>query len=485
MGRPQWARIEPDQWDHLWEQEEPVPRKRKNKGYNKRAHAEHPGVSIQVRREKVVLRYIEPGSVGKNGAPVQRQETVYDSATNEPITSRERAKPFAIAKSKQLAEDRRRQEHDNVTLRADMGWAELQSAHRAELKANNRAAKTLVCYDYLYKVLGGWAARPLRPAALRRSDLRSFVLYLRARAASPSEATVRSIARHFKALLNYGRSSDQPCVRLSDIELRKGLDTGRKTKLAPVALATDELRTILEKAAQYDCERARHDVFPFLSFLLLTGCRRGEAACLRWAPSTPGAAESWCDLEANMLMIYGAKTRVQRVVPLKARRKLRELLKAMKSNTDVDAEPYVFGGAKELAFGDRKRDPDVAARGRDFTSPIRHIRELTKITFRLKDFRSTNATYLANSLMFRNLYGLAGEMGHDYSVLVSAYANCRELPQQQREAHDVADILGVGDLIDTWVAAHSAQQEEGAGSIILLHDPREAGGVRQSSATRC
>ncbi len=60
-----------------------MPKKRKRKGYNKRSHSEHPGVSLQVRHGVVVLRYDMPNTLTKCGRPMQKQVVVGDPVTKE------------------------------------------------------------------------------------------------------------------------------------------------------------------------------------------------------------------------------------------------------------------------------------------------------------------------------------------------------------------------------------------------------------------
>ncbi len=63
---------------------------------------------------------------------------------------------------------------------------------------------------------------------------------------------------------------------------------------------------------------------------------------------------------------------------------------------------------------------------------------------------------------------LAGDLGHQYTVLVSSYASLRELPPEQYSGNDVAAILGIADLNDDWIAKHKKPGSELVGKVIPL-----------------
>lgn len=445
-----WAKMSPDLWDNLWDKGVEMAKRRK-KGYSKRSRSEHPNVSIQIRRGVAVLRYPMPGTNKRT----QVQETVYIDDNRTTVTSRAAAKPFAIAKSIWWEKEERRYRDLNSTINPQMTWEQLQAAHRKELVKGNRSEKTLKSYEFMYGVINAWEGRPSRPAYLRRGHLADFILYLRERSPNYAEASIRSILVHFKAMLNFGRLSDDACIMLSDVDMKKGFDAGRKSKPLPVAFTTAQLRSILKAASDYDAAHSRTPVFPFLCFLMMSGSRRSEAARLRWLPSTPNAEESWCELEGNCLLIWGNKTRVQRVLPLRHRRRLRLMLEVMREMTDPTAAPFVFGGEFELGFGDKARSGEEKHSGRNFKYPLKKIKEASGVDFRLKDLRSTSATFLVNSIAFRNAYELAGQIGNSYPVLAKHYANRRELPPDQKNADDVAQILGISDMVDAWIEQHT------------------------------
>ncbi len=439
------------------------------KGYSKRARSEHPGVTISTEKRDgkqfVTLRWRDPGPDGRRG---KRRKQVVTGPDGLPLTSREAAKPFAVSKSRELAKENAEIADGAKALDRDATWLQLFEAHAKHLEAKGRASKTLVDYAQSWPFLESWRGRPHHPFDLTVGDLESFVEHVRNHknkrtGGALSPHSVAAIARHVKALLNFGRRR-LACVRLDSESINEGLAVGT-VQVKPVALATSQLRAILQAALSYDDGHPDSQVFPLLVFLLLTGCRRGEAERLRWRPSSPSAAESWIDFEAGRILIYGQKTRRQRVVPLGNRPLLRKLLKSLKSEIDTRKEPYIFGGALPLAVADKREgEAGTEVVGKSLKSAIAAVQVACPFDWKPKDFRSTCATYLANSSLGLNLYVVAGEMGHDYAVLVKHYAGHYQLPPKQAKANTLEKLLGISELVQNWLAARADKR----GKLLLL-----------------
>jgi len=457
---------------------------KKRRGYSRRSRSEHPGVTIASEKRRdgsvvVVLRWSHPGTNRRC------KETVKD-ASGLPVTSRERAKAAALAKSKELLGERKRVDEGKAPTDTDTTWEDLKARHTQHLEGKGRARKTIADYGQSWPHLLSWPRIPARPFKLKKADLEDFVLHLRRQrnkytGAKWAGATVEAIVRHIKAILNYGRRS-LACVRLDSESINDALDTGRRERLEPVAYTTQQLVDILEKAVELDETNEREkQVFPLLATFMLTGCRRGELERLRWFQTEPGKPESYVDFDGERLVIWSTKTHRHRHVPFRNRPVLRKLLACMSDETNVKKEPFVFGGTKSLAISDRRDDEEDAENGeeeaaeddkpgRSLKQQILAVREKSGVPFKVKGLRSTLATYLANSNLGTNLYQVAYELGHDYAVLTKHYAQHRELPKEQADAETIEDLLCIAPVLNNWLKANQGD----VGRVIPMK--RAAGG---------
>ncbi|MBX3461039.1 MAG: tyrosine-type recombinase/integrase [Planctomycetes bacterium] len=401
--------------------------------------------------------------------------------------SRERAKAAAVAKSKEIAAERKRLEDGKAPTDRSTTWEILKAKHIEHLKGKGRSRKTLKDYAQSWKFLETWPGLPSHPFKLTPLDLQGFTVHLRRHknrhtGGRLAAASVMSVIRHVKAIFNYGRKA-LACIKLDGERINFALDPGASEKLEPFSYTPLEMVKILEAAVECD-DQARPDarVFPFIATLMLTGARRGELERLRWFPSTPGAAESSVDFAGQRLLIWSTKTRQHRVVPFGTRPALREILGCVAAERDADAEPFVFGGAKALAIADRRdycggedpagdadgmlddNDETHETSGRSLKSALKKVRDRSGVRFRPKDCRSTLATHLANSGLGTNLYIVAAELGHDYAVLRKHYAANRILLPEQVQALTIEDLLGIRKVIEGWVKAQSS----GEGRLIRL-----------------
>jgi len=450
--------------------------KRKQRGYSRRSRSEHPGVTIASERRAngsvaIVLRWVHPGTNRRCKEAVKDKSGV-------PVTSREAAKEAAIAKSQELAGERKQLDEGREPTSRETTWADLKARHVKHLEARGRSPKTVADYAQSWLFLTRWPGLPSRPFKTRKADLEDFVHFVRLQRNTYTgerlaPATIESVVRHIKAVLNFGRKS-LSCIRLDAEVLNDALDTGRRGTTEPVAYTSKDLNAILSAAKEADSlSRPERHTFPLLATFMLSGCRRGELERLRWFPTAPGKPESYVDFDGDRLVIWSTKTHRHRHVPFRTRPLLRVLLETMREGTDVGSEPYVFGGVCSLAISDRRAPEEgpVGAEagaksnaGRSLKQPLLTVRRQSGVPFTLKGMRSTLATHLANSRLGVNLYQVAFELGHDYAVLVKHYARHRELPREQSDADTVERLLAIEEVVRNWVQ----ERQPVAGKLLKL-----------------
>jgi integrase len=437
-----------------------MPRKSRRKGFNKRGRSEHAGVTIGLDESGgqpvIVLRWFDPAPAGHTG---KRRKAIVYGLDGTPVSSREEAKPAAVKKSDELREEQARIDKGGQATNFDGTWDGLLNAHKKYLKAKGSSPKTITDYGQTWRFLDSWVGRPLAPQGLTVEHLRGFVAHVKGyvskktgKALAPH--SVAATLRHVKALLNYGRK-ELACVRLDGEAINRGLQQGKLPRLLPVAHSSRELVDILDKAAVYDAEHPKSEIFPLLAFLMLTGCRRGEAEALRWSASASGAAESWVDFDGGRILIYGEKTGRQRSIPLANRPALRELLETLQDKADEKTEPFVFGGPLPLAIGDKRPTTKDGVIGRSLKAALESVQNTAKSNWKPKDLRSTFASYAANSVQGLNLYTLAGELGHDYAILTKHYAGHLTLPEARKSASTIEGMLGIEKPLASWFKATS------------------------------
>ena len=421
-------------------------REGKRRGYSSESRRSHPGVTIATEKRsggaRLVLRW-------KDSLTGKWKKTDVVDFLGKPVVSRVNAQNYAIKKSRELQGEHHEMLKGRRPVDTEITWDELKLMHRESLQTRNRAGRTVKDYEQSWKFLARWPQQPCHPHDTKVGDLERFVRFLRAhrsRTGKPLEAsTVAGVARHIKAVLNYGRKR-LSCVRLDSESIGMGLDVGTLPQKEPIALSTGELKKIIEAAKAHGATHRHTDVLPFLLFLMLTGCRRGEGEAMRFAPSRPGAEESWCDFEADRVMIWDSKRSRHKNVSLTTRPMLKKMLEDMQNSRDVEAEPYIFGGKLPLAIGEKRKNTIEGEVGKSLKSALAKVRYASGVKYALKDLRSTAATYLANSDIGSNLYIIAGELGHDYKVLVKHYAGHRRLPETQRKAITVEGVLGIAGV---------------------------------------
>jgi len=377
-----------------------------------------------------------------------RQETLY-AADGSPITSRERARELAKEKSSALAVERARIAAGARPVNRDLGWEDLKAKHEERLLAGGASPKSIIAYSQTWRHFTNWSGAPSEPSELTTADLHAFLTYLRGytskKTGAPlSKHSVATHARHFRAVLNFGRKVLH-CVRLDSESVGEGLRVGRLPRLLPESYDSAQLCAILRAARNHDLQHPMSQVFPLMAFLMIVGCRIGEAETLRWNQSPDRTShEGWVDLEGGQILLFGHKTQIERAVPLDVRPLLTRLLKAMKRRVDVKAEPYVFGGQVSLAVADKRRTKTpIAIVGRSLKSAIEAVKHAVDFHWSPHTLRKNLATYLANSSHGRKLHTLADELGHDYQILLRHYVGRRKLTARQQASSSVEEVLGI------------------------------------------
>jgi integrase len=393
----------------------------------------------------------------------------------EPITSLTTARLLARRLSERIQQQQTIMELRRAGVRVDsdgvaglnaenrVTWKGLCEKHTAELEANAASPDTHRAYKSSWNYFENWQGKPDWPDKLDVLALRDFVRHLRqyrrANGKPLCDHSIASIGVHVKARLNFGRKFLR-CVKLDGETVNMGLKSGRTPHLVPVVLTTDKLREILAAARDYDESTNADILFPFLCFVMVTGCRRGEAQGLRFDPSVTGAAESWLDLPRDLAVIWGRKTGVQRFVPLGKRPLLARVLKVMERGRDKQGEPYVFGRMASLGLGNARVVKLDNGLGVNSKRALKAVKSAAGGGWKIKSLRSTNASMLANSALGLNLHTLAGELGHSVAILERHYARHMTLSPMIAASTTVETLLGIDKEIEAWLAAREPKAIE-------------------------
>ncbi|MFW9998231.1 MAG: tyrosine-type recombinase/integrase [Candidatus Odinarchaeota archaeon] len=257
-----------------------------------------------------------------------------------------------------------------------------------------------------------------------------------------------------KGLVNFWRSREiLPSIDKDGIsDALKNVPTSKE---APAYLSPSDCRRLLEAALRHDSEtfsetRDEHSglkpigstpryepIFPFVAFLLLTGCRLGEALNLRWsdidldALDAEGRKVGEIHLQATL-----TKTRRYRTIGLEVCPSLRSLLSEMKLKSG--GEGYVFGGKSP-----RTKDSVESARKR-------LLGVYGAAWFSWQNLRQTTGTFLTNA---PGIYGAASvfmsarQLGYSVTVAERHYLGVvRGIP---REARTLEAAMQADDLFES------------------------------------
>ena len=158
----------------------------------------------------------------------------------------------------------------------------------------------------------------------------------------------------------------------------------------------------------------RYDpIAPFTAFLLVTGCRRGEALGLRWCDVDLDAPDHEGKLVGEIrLKAAATKTKHARTIGMEVSPALRTMLKAMRLRSAAGEGGFVFGGKQGYT-------PDLIESAR-----ARLIEEYGAPKFDWQMLRSTCATYLTNApgiFGAATVFLSARQLGHSVAVAERHY----------------------------------------------------------------
>lgn len=216
---------------------------------------------------------------------------------------------------------------------------------------------------------------------------------------------------------------------------------------APAYLTASQIKSLLAAALRHDADtfaetREEHRgaravgttrrypaIAPFIAFVLLTGCRRGEALSLEWGDVDLDALDaSGAAVGELRLRSENVKTKRARTVGLEVSPALRRLLAALKLRAGEDVR--VFSGLTEAA-AESARVRLVST----FGAPA---------GWSYQGLRQTAATYLVNAPA---IYGAASaflaakQLGHSVAVAEKRYAG--QLRGLDREARTLDAAMGI------------------------------------------
>jgi len=255
--------------------------------------------------------------------------------------------------------------------------------------------------------------------------------------------------------------------KLSRDTISDSLQNLTTPKTKPVFLRHADLRRLLQACLRHDSEkfkitREEHDglrqigstprydpIGPLITFLLLSGCRLGEALHLKWlavdfeALDESGEPVGEIRLEAEI-----TKTHSDRLIDLSVSPGLRALLSALHLRRGQDE--YVFSGSSPLS-----KEPFTKARKR-------LINSYGASSFDSKHLRKSTATYLTNApgiFGAASAWRSANQLGHSVQVAQKHYLGLlRGIPH---EARNLEDAMQIKDLIYKIVARISGGYESG------------------------
>lgn len=233
---------------------------------------------------------------------------------------------------------------------------------------------------------------------------------------------------------------------------------------APAYLSSGACRKLLDAAIRHDSEtfsmtRDEHDrlrpvgstlrydpIAPFVLFLLLSGCRLGEALNLRWSDIDLDALDAEGRTVGEIrLQGTATKTKQWRVIGLEVCPSLRSLLAAMKLKS----------GGQGYVFGDDKPLPST----RVSAARKRLIKPHGATKFSWQNLRQTTGTFLTNApgiFGAASVFMSARQLGHSVTVAERHYLGVvRGIP---REARTLEQAMQIEKLANQIVANISTVQ---------------------------
>lgn len=293
-------------------------------------------------------------------------------------------------------------------------------------------------------------------------------------AAKRAAPTVNSYLTSTKILLNHLRALGRLPMLSKDVisDTLKPLPMPREQAEYLTAVKIAKLLDAAQRhdAAVFDETRDEHaglrvrgttrryePIASFAAFLLLTGCRRGEALGLTWADVDLDALDAQARVVGEIrLGATRTKTHRARTIGLEVSPALRTLLASMKLQAGRDAEKqHVFGGAPGYTA-------DLVESAR-----ARMIDEYGAPRFDWQMLRSTCATYLTNSpgiFVAATVFLSARQLGHSVAVAERHYLGVhRGIP---KDAHTLEAAMQIEPQMCELVRGTSAR--ELAGGVVSL-----------------
>lgn len=273
-------------------------------------------------------------------------------------------------------------------------------------------------------------------------------------------ATMNSFFTNAKTLLNHLRA-----LGIAPLLSRDSISDSLKPLPVPHEqpgfLTQSQLDKLLRAASAHDAQcfietRNEHarlrvpgttrryvPIAPFIAFLLLTGCRRGEALSLRWSDVDLDALDNQeSKVGVIRLRATATKTHRARTIGLEVSPALRDLLAAMRERADGAERVFRFVDAdgKEAPY---TSDLVEAARRRLHAAPY----DAPMFDYQL--LRSTCATYLTNSPgIFGNATAFlsARQLGHSVAVAERHYLGV--IRGISKSAHSLEAAMGVASAMN-------------------------------------
>jgi integrase len=428
----------------------------------RRTRSPHPGVVLLNRtlpsgRKAVQARFCDPDS-GKLHKPLLDLTA---------LPTQEARRVWAIRKSKELA--RRRMELESgASLTTSRGISQAIASY-LESSGHRLRDRTLVTYRLAIDPFHRWcnAHGTAATGDITRAKLAAFrdTLIAKGKAKAVkggrrgssaraeqkrSPVSVNRELRSLKTLLNAWRQAG--LLRLTSDDIADALKALPTALEQPEFLTPAQLRKLLEAAQRHDAAvfaetRAEHrglrplgstsrfePITPFVAFLLLTGCRRGEALGLTWADVDLEALDPQGRAVGEIrLRAANTKTHRARTIGLEVSPALRSMLATLKLRAGRDAcSLHVFGGRQPYTA-----DAVDSARAR-------LIEEYGAPKFDWQMLRSTCATYLTNAPGIfggATVFLSARQLGHSVIVAEKHYLGVhRGIP---KDAHTLEAAMQV------------------------------------------
>lgn len=408
----------------------------------RRTRSPHPGVVLLDRtlpsgRKAVQARFRDPDS-GKLHKPM------LDLVA---LPTQEARRLWAMRKSKELA--KRRMDIEGGAALTTSRQLDQALTSYFESAAHRLRGKTLVTYRLAINPFRSWcgAHGVATTGDITRAKLAVFRDTLIAKGKgkavkgakrgrfAPSEqkrspVSVNRELRSLKTLLNSWRHAG--LLRLTSDDIADALKALPTALEQPEFLTPAQLKKLLESAARHDEDvfdetreehrglrpkgttRRYEPIAAFAAFLVLTGCRRGEALGLTWADVDLDALDSESRKVGEIrLRAASTKTHRARTIGLEVSPALHKMLAAMKLRAGHDAESqHVFGGKNPYTA-------DLVESTR-----ARLIDEFGAPKFDWQMLRSTCATYLTNApgiFGAATVFMSARQLGHSVMVAERHY----------------------------------------------------------------